>query len=437
MKKFFLLSFMLLFCSVSLYAISLDRLIKESLKESIFVKKSKAEVELSSAQRKENRAGQYGSVNLVGSYTHFNLPRTLAPLTPASILSNPAAVPTTKDLFTSGLSYSVALFTGFAQTRTVEMDEIAQKMAKSKLSLTKEQLAYNIASLYLSILALKEMHIAQIQHVEALTKLTDIIQEEVKLGKKAQIDLLKSQKELYANIAYQKTLQTNIITTKAALASLSGKESLGKLEPLNINVIKPDESLEDILSHINSLQKVYITQLGVRKASKGVKKSNASYYPQVALDAYYGFNYGNNDSSNQYAGEFNSQETWQVALNAKWALFDFGKRDAATQKAQINKMNAALDERQTVLDLRKSLTEANEKIQESYINYKSMQKQYDLAQKSETIEQVRYENSAATINELLYAISQTQLAKSKLIESEYNYAKGKFYMDYLLERGVK
>jgi len=64
-------------------------------------------------------------------------------------------------------------------------------------------------------------------------------------------------------------------------------------------------------------------------------------------------------------------------------------------------------------------------------------KQLTLAKKSEKIEKVRYNNGVSTINDLLYAKSQTHLASAKLIESKYNYQKGKFYMDYLLERGVK
>jgi len=64
-------------------------------------------------------------------------------------------------------------------------------------------------------------------------------------------------------------------------------------------------------------------------------------------------------------------------------------------------------------------------------------KQYTLAKKSEKIEKVRYKNGVSTINDLLYATSQTHLSRAKLIESKYNYQKGKFYMDYLLEKGVK
>ena len=78
------------------------------------------------AEKKSQNFGQFG---LVASYGHYNLPRTLAPLTPASILSDPYAVPTTQDLFTTGIMYEVPLFTGFAQQRSVEIAVMQKEMA--------------------------------------------------------------------------------------------------------------------------------------------------------------------------------------------------------------------------------------------------------------------------------------------------------------------
>ncbi len=100
-------------------------------------------------------------------------------------------------------------------------------------------------------------------------------------------------------------------------------------------------------------------------------------------------------------------------------------------------MKAEFDKHQMLLDLKKSLIEASEKMKQEYANYQSNLTQLTLAKKSEVIENVRYDNGVSTINDLLYAKSQTHIATAKLIESKYNYRKGKFYMDYLLERGVK
>jgi outer membrane protein TolC len=420
-----------------LFSSTLDGLIEHAMKHSTVVKQSQAQIELAQANREESKSAHFGSIDLVGSYTRFNLPRTLVPLTPATILVDPKAVATTKNLFTTGVMYSIPLFTGFAQTRQIEMDSIATRLSQSKLSLTKEQLAFNVASLYLSILALQDMTNAQKQHVEALKKLKNTINNEVKFGKKAQIDLLKAENDLYGNISYLEVIKGNIAITKASLASLVGMDHIGTIKAIKVSVKKPNYSISGLLRETSSLDKVIIADLNLKKAGKGIEKSESSMLPQVSLSSYYGYNYGENDSSNLYSGEFENEKNWQIGLNAKWTLYDFGKRDAATQKAKIAHMQAEFDKQQMLLDLKKSLIEASEKMKQEYANYRSNTKQLTLAKKSEKIENVRYHNGVSTINDLLYAKSQTHLASAKLIESKYNYQKGKFYMDYLLERGVK
>jgi outer membrane protein TolC len=76
---------------------------------------------------------------VAGDINHYNSPRTLGPLTPSVMMSR-TPITTTKTIYSVGLMYSVALFTGFAQTRQVEIDEIDKNISEVKLKLTKEQI---------------------------------------------------------------------------------------------------------------------------------------------------------------------------------------------------------------------------------------------------------------------------------------------------------
>ncbi|SFV50903.1 outer membrane efflux protein [hydrothermal vent metagenome] len=425
--------------SYPLLATSLPELVRIGIAKNTLIKKSKLDIEYAKEGKIINQANKLGSIDLVASYTHFNLPRTLAPLTPATMKDPVTAsnVATTKDLFGTGVSYSVPLFTGFALTKDIEMSSISIEIARSKRELTQEQLVYNIRSLYLSILALKEIYHAQQNYVKTLQKLVHQIEDEVKFGRKAQIDLLKAQSDLQGNLSYLEVIEGNIAISKASLSSLVGVEHIDSIKPIRVSVTKPSYAIDRLISDSDHLKRIEITNLNLKKASKGVDKSRASKLPQVSLNSYYGYNYGVNDESNVHSGEFDSKNNWQIGLNAKWNLFDFGKSDASIQKAKIGKMKADLDRRQALLDLKKSLTEASERIKQEYANYQGNLKQLSLTQKSEKIERVRYKNGVSTINDFLYAKSKTHLAKAKLIESKYNYQKGKYYMNYLLERGTK
>ncbi len=417
--------------TVPLFSSTLNGLIQYATQHSTVVKQSQAQIERAYIKREESRVQQYGSLDLVGDYTHYNTPRTLAPLTPTAIGAG-VPITTTQDLFSAGITYNVPLFTGFAQTRQIEIDDIASQMSRAKARLTKEQLVYNIRSLYLSVLAQKEILNAQRTYTHALKKLTKQIAYEVKVGKKAKIDLFKAQSDAQASQTQQEILSANIEMTKATLSALVGKK-IEELTPLAIKIQKPSYSVSKLYAQVSGLVKVEMDTMALRKADKAIAKSKSTKLPQMNFSSYVGKNYGEDLVSN----EWDNETLWQVGVNVKWNLVDFAKRDLGVQQAKIAKMEATFKKEQTLLDLRKLLTQGVEKIKQSYAEYRGNSTQLRLSKKSEQIEKVRYENDAATLNDLLLAKGKRQLAQAKLIESRYNYKKSIYYLDYLLERGVK
>ena len=326
----------LLMVSISLFGSSLDELVDYALKNSTVIKKSFIQEELSKLKRKESRAKQYGDINLVGDITHYNSARTLAPLTPTSMASG-LPITTTKTIYTAGVAYSVALFTGYAQTRQIEIDDIAKNMAQAKLKLTKEQLVYNIRSLYTSILAQNEVLLAQKNYTLALAKLTQQISDEVRLGKKAKIDLLKAKADLQASKTAQEMSKSNIEIMRATLSSMVGK-SVGKLNSIDMDLRKPTYKMSELYSKIPALLRVAVDDMNIKKASKMVAKSKSSKYPQVSLNSYMGKNYGEDRGVNGWDDE----TMVQVGLSARYTLYDFGKRDISIQKAELSKLEAKL-----------------------------------------------------------------------------------------------
>jgi outer membrane protein TolC len=410
---------------------NLDELIEYGVKNSTIIKQSKIEQELSKLRKQESKAAQYGEVNVVGDVTHYNEPRTLAPLTPTSMASG-LPITTTKDIFSLGLSYSVPLFTGYAQTIQIEMDEISKSLSIVKLKLTKEQLIYNIRSLYISILTQKEMLKAQKEYSNALLDLEQQIQNEVKFGKKADIDLLKAKADLQSSKTKEKILKSNIEILKASLSSLVGK-SVKVVDGIDIQMKKPNFKIAKLYENIANLSKIKIDDMGIKKAEKVISKSKSFKYPQINLNSYVGRNYGNDIGVNGWDDE----TIVQVGLSIKYSIFDFGKRDIGVQKAEISKIEAKLKKEQTLLDLKRDILEAIQKIKQSYANYSGNKIELELTKKSEKIENVRYKNGVSTLNDLLLAKSKTEFALSKMIQNRYDYQKNIYYLDYVLEKGEK
>jgi len=71
--------------STSLSAVTLDELTQSALQSNSAIKKSELQTELMQSRQEEAKAKRMGSFDVVGSYTHYNLPRTLAPIVPSSL----------------------------------------------------------------------------------------------------------------------------------------------------------------------------------------------------------------------------------------------------------------------------------------------------------------------------------------------------------------
>jgi outer membrane protein TolC len=423
--------FYLLFFAVPLFSMSLDELITKSLENSTAVKQADFQKELAELKLKESRASRYGELDIVGSATHYNVERTLAPMTPSSMTSG-QPITTNKDIYSGGVSYNLPLFTGFAQTRDVEINELASKMSEIKSRLTKEQIIYNIRSLYLAILTQEEIKKAQHSYTNALKKLNKQIAYEVKLGKKAEIDLIKSKADIELSKTKEAILKANIDTTIATLKALSSVD-IDRIEPIDVKVTKPNYDIEKLFSQNEALAKVQEQNLALKKADKLIAKSKAQNYPQLNLNSYLGKNYGEDEKLDKWDDE----TLWQVGLNLKYNILDFGKKSATIQKAKIAKLQASLKKEQTLLDLKKEIIEAVGNIEQNYAQFLGNSAGYELSKKSEKIEKVRYQSDVSTLNDLLLAKAKTQTALSKLIESKYNYQKSIYNLDYLLEKGVK
>jgi len=434
----------LLFISLLTYAVALftpftsngltlDEAVTFALKNNPDFQKQEMNQSASEEVLKGKKSDNYGRIEFLASYGHYNLPRTLAPLTPSSIFLDPTAVPTTKDLFGTGIMYELPLFTGFAQQSSVEIALLEKEMAESALKLGREQLIYNVKTLYINILAQQTQEEAQRQYYSTLQRLYDDISLEVKLGKKARIDQLKAAADLENARVQARAIKGNINILKATLASVLNRGTIDTLDEISIAV--PSSGKIDYTKDIEELERYRSVVLDVERKTKLMEKSSAAYYPQIVFNGFYGQNFGPNDDSNRNEGDWNNQDVWQATVNLKWTLFDFGSRKNTQQVAFIRRLQSQRERLKTELDLKKSLNEAIIKIQMAIDSFYSAKTECALTRETEIIEQTRFNKGAADVNDLLYAKARNQLALSRSISAKYTYLNSCFYLDYLLENG--
>ena len=419
------------------HAFTLEECVQLALENNPDLQKQQLNLKIAQEDVADQKSQNFGKLDIIGSYTYYNLPRTLAPLTPASIASGAAEVPTTQDLFVAGVVYEVPLFTGFAQTRSVEVADLQKEMAGATLKLSREQLIYNVRILYVNILSLQAQEEAQASYVEALQRLYDDITRELALGKKARIDQLKAAADLKNAQARREQIAANVKITKGTLASLLNIDQIPALKGIDLSPESIVVAQDDFTDQFSGLQRLRAAQLATEKNSKLVEKAKATQYPQLVFNTSYGQNFGPNDSSNKYSGDWENQEVWQAGLNLKWNVFDFGGSKAKVQKARTLERQSRYEQTKTELELKRALQEAVTKINTAVTDYNSAHEELAMTRETEAIEQVRFEQGAADINDLLYAKARNQLALSRFTGAGYSYKTAWFYLEYLLENGEK
>ncbi len=417
------------------FSITLDEAVNIALQNNPDLQKQVSNRQLADEDVADLTSQNYGRFGIVSSYTHFNLPRTLVPMTPAAMAGGAADIATTEDPFNAAFVYEVELFNGFAQTRSIEASRLQREMATAALKLSREQLIYNVRSLYVNILALQAQKRAQESYITALQKLNSDVSFRFKQGQLAKIDVLKATADLRSAEGQRDQIEANIALLKGTLTSLMGGGPVDELEEIDISLQEPPAVQGDFSAQIDDLQRVKNARRAVEKSRKLVDKAAAIHYPRIVLSSSYGVNFGPNDSTNLNDGDWEDETVWQAGINLQWNLFDFGSSNSKIKKARIAERQSRYEQTKVELELRRSLDEAVTKINSAISDYNTRRSEVALTREAEKIERVRFDQGAADINELLYTKARNLLAESRFIGAAYNYKTACFYLDYLLEKG--
>ena len=436
----------------SLQAMSLDETISYALEHNNALQQAKLSIEHSKSVRDSKQAQKFGRLDALASYDYYNNARTLTPLTPMSIVGSPDGaytIPTTQNMFSVGLAYNVVLFDGFAQQSSYKISDLQYKVSSIKSSLGREELIYNVRNLYLSLLGAQEQLEAQNLYTVSQQRIAQRIAKELKLGSKSRLDYLRAQSSVTASESQVASIVSNISILKATLSSLMGDKIFDKTEAIDIklqNSIVFDNSEENL----HSLKRYKAAELNVIASQKKQDQANSAYYPHIDFSAYYGQNFGPNDTTNRVPptssaptagqtlineGDWNSDENYQVGVHLKWNILDFGQTSALSEAAKVSYLQAKLESQGVTIELRKNVISAKNKITLAQVQYNNAKVQYELLDETQKMEQVRYDNDALSLTDLLDTNAKKELSYVQMINAKYSYKKANYYLDYLLEKG--
>ncbi len=415
MKRVFFPLIMVVLVVTPCWGMSLREAIDIALKKSPILLQEKMRLKESREEKLASIRKNFGRLTLVGKYTHYNIPHTLSPIVPP-VSPN---ITTSYDITSGGLMYEVLLFNGFSDLSSIKIARLGEELSRLRVGLSKQRLIFNIKSLYLKLLSLKAQKKAAISYRDALTELYKNVSQEVAVGKKAKIDLLKVSADL-ANASFVvKQIKGSITSLQSILGA-------------TIGVDKPVDAEEDTdprevvtacaNTDITHSYEYGISALKVKRAQEAIRKARSIYYPSLGVDVYVGDNYAKGDR----------KEIWQAEVTLKWLLFDFGVRKSEVRRSYIAKREAVISLRKTLLDLKSKIIEAREKIATAEKRLASLKEQERFLKEVREVERLKYEKGVSNMYDLLYAYARYQKAKSDYIGARYDLYIQRLYLNYLM-----
>jgi len=389
-------------------AFSLEEIVAAALARNPQLAASRADVETARRQLEANQTLGLPKLGLGANYAYFPTPAIVPPFvitTEIQKSGNYGGV--------AGVTLSLPLYTGGQIPLQIRVAELGALVAEHNLGETRQDLIFNLSSLYYTALRLDAAIVATRQSVASLEGARKVVQEFVKVGKAPQLDLLRIEARL-ANVSQDLIAVQNAETvTLASIETLMGtpvNTPIRVAGPLAGPAATPQPAPPDVPSLLKEALQHRPEYLAVlarqQQQEERVRLARAQLLPVVSLNAGYGVQGGQNTIT---------QGVGQVSVGVTFPLFD------ATLAARVRQEEAALAALQHRVDnLRLQIGLDVEKavlaVQESAARIQASEAGLAQAREALRIEQIRLELGRGIITDVLQA--QADLLRAEVTHDE-------------------
>jgi len=384
--------------------LALDEIIGIALSNNPTVAARRWDTEAADAARDVARAEALPHVSAVAGYTHGEDPLKISPPGPPFVVS--------RNLMSAGLVVRMPLFTGGRIVSRIQAAELLEKAATHRLARTREELVFNVTSVYCRILAQRHVIESIRFSRETLREHLDRVEALVAQEQAAPVDRLRTEVRL-ADVEEQLVRATNLLEIqKRALVNLLGVEGpadglevAGELEPAGDEGPRPLEALfeaafadrDDLLAARRSLE----------AQARRVDVARAAYWPDVFLQGTYGADWDAADWRR-------SEDVATVGVGVEVPLFEGGRIPARIREERSRLASAQEALRELRLRIRLEVETARLNLASARERVQATRKAIEQGKESLRIERLKYRNAKASITDVLDA-------QDDLLNAQTNY----------------
>jgi outer membrane protein TolC len=384
-------------------SLTLEKCIELTLANNPDIAARKWEVSQAEAQKDGSLGARWPSLRAIGSYNYFlNAQR----LIPARENGEPGVF---SQISTgAALVLSMPLFTGGQITNRIKASELLQAASENRLARTREELIFNVTSVFNAVLGQQQVIGSLLFSIEALHQQVGRIQDLISVQKGTRVDLLRTEVRL-ANLEQRLLQEKNtLLIQQRVLANLMGlKESEGPMTiegQLNFIPMKVDP--EGLFSGVYKTREDYLAAKAELDAQgRRVEVARGVHWPSVSLRGSYGIQYApaaiptriRSDAS----GMENPQDVGAVGLFVDIPVFEGGQINARIRD-ELARLEAQRERlRKLELQIRLEVEIAAANVNSLRQRITTTEKSIEQAKESLEIEREKYGVGKSTITDVL------------------------------------
>jgi len=370
------------------------------------------EVEAFEAQRQAAAGQRWPSLHVAGGYNHYQDGQRLI-----AARENGEPGVFSRDIFGGDVVINMPLFTGGRITSEIKAAELLQKAAEHRLARTREELVFNVSSVFYGILTQRKVVESLEFSRKAIQEHLKRIQDLIASQKAADVDRLRVEVRL-ADLEQRLVRERNVLAVQLrVLANLLGLDRLEKpIEPAGELSFAGDAipEVEHALRMAFDGRSDYLAARAALEAqARAVDAARAAHWPTVALQGAYGGRWASS-TTDRPSGSDIADDAGRVGVVVDIPIFEGGRIDARIRQEKARLIAAQERLRRLELQIQLDVETAVLNIGSAAQRVEATEKAVEQAKESLRIEGEKYGVGKGALVDVLDA-------QSALLDSQTNY----------------
>ncbi|MBT3169581.1 MAG: TolC family protein [Candidatus Cloacimonetes bacterium] len=242
--------------------------------------------------------------------------------------------------FTNKFSVQQPVFNGGKMILGYQLAKLAKEQTIYNLQNKENDIAFQVASLYLNILKLQDLQILSEKSMRSSSLHLKQVEEKFSAGLMKKTDVLQWQVKLQNEKTALQEIENNIVTLISMWQNLIGKNELpAKIDVAKLNIQISAENIEEYLIKVKSQNPILQMLKTTNKMSKtAVKMAKGSFLPSLNLQ--FDYQIASADKIDLKLG--NDDDSWNLMAMFSVPIFSGGTNFANLQSAKYEMKKAKL-----------------------------------------------------------------------------------------------